>query len=154
MLRRATGRSSQEWSFGGNEGEQASPSGPAGQERLGAPMNKRIPQGLQGALPTDWEPILEWQGRAPGRQDVVGQRAQPSRHLQGLGVVQAWLALVLVEDTVQRPVVRILDAPVQAHQAQQVLEGQVLGGQAGNEVAPLHLGQLPWLQVRLAYAQQ
>jgi hypothetical protein len=51
--------------------------------------------------------------------------------------VQAGLTVVLLKHPVERPVVAVLDGPVQPHQAQQVRKAQVRGGQGGDEVAPL-----------------
>jgi hypothetical protein len=99
-------------------------------------VDQSIAQLFARTLPADGQAVLERQPGAPGSKEV-GQGAQPGSDLQRGGVGAAGLTIVLLEHHVQRPVVPVLDGPVQPHQLEQVRKGQFHRGQRGDEVAPL-----------------
>ena len=83
-------------------------------------MKEEVPEGLHGARPGNGKAVLQGGLGTKGADRVVRESAKPGGDLERLATCLAGGAVVLVEDDVEGPVERVLNAPMQSNQGEEV----------------------------------
>ncbi len=108
-----------------------------GAKHLVAAEDEGVAQQLHAARPGHRESVLPGGLRSPCGEQVVAEDSKPADDLDGFAARLAGLGIVLGKRDVKRPVVRVLDAPVQTHERELLVRREQLRRNAGGEVANL-----------------